>query len=299
MINFFNNKYPYTDFHELNLDWLLESYQEIVDNIQALIDWKQTHMTEYAEAMARLQAVENEIDTFEQRIEAEFEQLQQDQQEAFDKLVADTQIELDTLKAQMRAEMQAMKNEFELLKRELHQELLNLKVFLNQEIARIYNAVTANNEYIMQYVEDTLQYFMDHFVHIFTVWNPVRGKRTGLQTAIDDLYDFARYYALTAFQYDSLGLTASEYDAHELTAIEYDQRGYILLGYPDENWYMISPFTGQYTKVKTVVYELSELHKNNLTATEYDALELDADTYDAYELSAYDYDWNGKALLTA
>ena len=62
---------------------------------------------------------------------------------------------------------------------------------------------------------------------------------------------------------------------------------------------MISPFTGQNTKVKTVVYELSELHKNALTASEYDALELDADTYDAEEISAYDYDWNGKELLVA
>lgn len=299
MINLFNNKYPYTDFHELNLDWLLESYQEIIDNVQSLLNWRVSHTAEYEEAIRRLTAVENEIDTFEQRIEAEFARLQQEQQEAFDKLVADTQAELDALKAEMRAEMQAMKNEFELLKKELHQELLNIKVFLNQEIARIYNAVEANNDYIIQYVEDTLQYFMDHFVHIFTVWNPVRGERTGLQTAINDLYDFARYYALTAFQYDSLGLTASEYDAYELTALEYDQRGYILLGYPDENWYMISPFTGQYTKVKTVVYELSELHKNDLTATEYDTLELDADTYDAYELSAYDYDWNGKTLLAA
>ena len=299
MTNFFNNKYPYTDFHELNLDWLLESYQEIIDHIQQLLDWKQTHTAEYEQALARLTAVENEINTFEQQIEAQFAQLVEDQQEAFEKLIADTQADLDALKREMRAEMQAMKNEFDLLKKELHQELLNIKVFLNEEIARINSAVTANNEYIMQYVEDTLNYFMDHFVHIFTVWNPVRGERTGLQTAINDLYDFARYYGLTAFQYDSLGLTASEYDAYELTAIEYDQRGYILLGYPDENWYMISPFTGQNVKVKTVVYELSELHKNALTATEYDALELDADTYDADEISAYDYDWNGKELLTA
>ena len=28
----FYNKYPYTDFHELNLDWLLANYQAIIDN---------------------------------------------------------------------------------------------------------------------------------------------------------------------------------------------------------------------------------------------------------------------------
>ena len=295
----FNNKYPYTDFHELNLDWLLETYQEIVDHVNELLTWKTTHTAEYNQAMQRLIAVENEIDTFEQRIEAEFAQLVASQQEAFDNLVAQTNIELEALKREMRAEMQSMMNEFELLKSELHQEMINIKFFLERELINIRNSVTANNDYIMNYVETTLQDFMDHFVHVFTVYNPVQGKRTGLQQAINDLYDFARYYALTAFQYDSLGLTASEYDNKDLTALEYDQRGYILLEYPDENWYMISPFTGQYSKVKTVVYELSELHKDALTATEYDALELDADTYDAYEISAYDYDWSGKSILVA
>lgn len=299
MIEQFNNKYPYTDFHELNLDWLLSTYQQIVDDINELLTWKANHIEEYEEAMRRLTAVENEIDTFEQQIEEQFAQLVADQQRAFDELIAQTNDELDKLKREMRAEMQRMLNEFELLKSELHQELINIQFYLEQELIKIRSSVSANNEYIMKWVQNTLEDFIEHFVHIFTVYNPVKGKRTGLQEAINDLYDFSRYYALTAFQYDTLGLTASEYDAYDLTALDYDQNGYILLGYPDENWYMISPFTGQRTKVKTVVYELSELHKDALTATEYDALDMDADTYDAEELSAYDYDWNGKTLLTA
>ena len=299
MIQAFNNKYPYTDFHELNLDWLLESYQNIVDQINTLLTWKQTHTAEYEEALARLVAVENEIDTFEQRVEEEFERLKAEQQAAFDKLVADTAIELDALKRELRAEMKRITDEFELLKSELHQELLNIKIYLNEELVRIRSAVTANNDYIMDWVRTTLEDFMEHFVHIFNVYNPVRGYNTGLQQAINDLYDFARYYALTAFQYDSLGLTATEYDNKGLTAIDYDQRGYILLGYPDENWYMISPFTGHYEKVKSVIYDLAELHKDDLTAEEYDALDLDAETYDNKEVTAYDYDWNGKTILVA
>ena len=299
MINLFDNKYQYTDFHELNLDWLLETYQAIVDELNTLITWMNQHKTEYEEALARLTAVENEIDTFEQQIEEAFEQLKAEQQEAFDALVAQTDAELDALRKELQRDIQRMLNEFELLKSQIQQELVNLEIFLNQEIIRIRSAIEANNDYIMDYVTRTLQEFIEHFVHIFTVYNPVRGYRTGLQEAINDLYDFARFYALTAIQYDSLGLTAKGYDDKELTAIDYDQRGYILLEYPDDNWYMVSPFTGDYVKIKTVVYQLSELHKNALTAEEYDALELDAEAYDAYELTAYDYDWDGKERLVA
>ena len=37
----FNNKYPYTDFHELNLDWILQTVSEsknTLDNIYKRVD---------------------------------------------------------------------------------------------------------------------------------------------------------------------------------------------------------------------------------------------------------------------
>ena len=40
------NKYPYTDFHEMNLDWLLTNYQAIIDKLNETIAWCNTHQTE-------------------------------------------------------------------------------------------------------------------------------------------------------------------------------------------------------------------------------------------------------------
>ena len=71
------NKYPYTDFHEMNLDWLLTNYKAIIDKLNETIDWCNNHQTEYEEAMRRLQAVENEIYTFEQQITDAFNRLEQ------------------------------------------------------------------------------------------------------------------------------------------------------------------------------------------------------------------------------
>ena len=45
----FFNKYPYTDFHELNLDWLLKKYKGLLDSLTQLDQWIDTHQTEYEE----------------------------------------------------------------------------------------------------------------------------------------------------------------------------------------------------------------------------------------------------------
>lgn len=43
------NIYPYTDFHELNLDWILKHFKEFLDEIDALNAWKTEHEAEYEE----------------------------------------------------------------------------------------------------------------------------------------------------------------------------------------------------------------------------------------------------------
>ncbi|MBO5971393.1 MAG: hypothetical protein J6Q07_00080 [Alistipes sp.] len=313
MINLFNSKYPYTDFHELNLDWLLETYQEIVDHIRILNDWMAQHKEEYAEAMARLEAVENEIATFEARVQAEFDRLAEEQAQAFAEQTAKLDRAIQEMKAEVTQEIIKLRQDvaqaiadftaqFNQMKAQVQAEITALRILINQEIVRLNETLEVNNQYIREYVEDRLDQFINEFptmINLVPVYNPVRGKTTSLQQAINDLYDVARVYGLTAGQYDSLGLTAKEYDDYELTAMEYDQYGYIRLGYPDENYYMLSPFTGQYAKVKDVVMDLAHFHMVGLTAQEYDDLELEAEVYDLKEITAFDYDWFGKDILTA
>ena len=313
MINMFTNKYPYTDFHELNLDWLLESYQEIVDHVNELLAYMNQHKIEYAEAMERLIAVENEIDTFEAQVIAMFDQLKAEQEQAFAEQQAKLDLAIQAMKDEINDQIaqfqrdfeQAMadfETEFRQLQTDVTTEINRLKVIINQEIVRLNNLMEANNTYIREYVENRLDQFINDFPTLITdipVYNPVRGTLTTMQQAINDLYDVARVYGLTAEQYDSLGLTAEEYDNLMLTAMEYDQWGYIKLGYPDENWYMISPFTGEYRKVKDVVMDLAHFHMDGLTAKEYDDLELEAEEYDNKQITAFDFDWFGKDILTA
>lgn len=307
----FFNKYPYTDFHELNLDWLLTQYQAIIDSVNEVISWVNNHQIEYDEAIARLTAVENEIETFEAQITEAFNTLQsnleaqfQEQKEALEQALADTEAEVDAKILQMEEEVNqaiaSFENQFIALKTEIENELANAKAQIDTLVQQIYNIMTANNEYVFDYVENRLQAFIESLPEILSVYvyNPYRGEVTDIQTAINDIYSVACIWGLTAEQYDSLGLTATEYDSKQLSAQEYDTRGYQLL-YKDPNYHMLSPFTGQYVHIKEVIDDLAHLHMGGVTASYYDALELTATEYDAKELTAFQYDWYADELLTA
>ena len=300
----FWNAYPYTDFHEMNLNFLLESYKSIIDKANEIITWANNHQIEYEEAIERLTAVENEIDTFEAQITAAFNKLEADLTAELEKALSDTIAEVDATITQLRKDVAAaiasFENRFLALETEVKQELAETKAEVARAIIELQNILNANNEFIFQYVENRLQKFIDDLPEILTVqvYNPYRGEVTDIQTAINDLYSVACIWGLTASQYDSLGLTAAEYDALELTAAEYDTLGYKLL-YKDPDLYMLSPFDGNYVHVQKVIMDLAHLHMGGVTAEYYDGLELTAEEYDNKELTAFQYDWFADELLTA
>lgn len=48
----FFNKYPYTDFHELNLDWVLKTVKDLFAAVQQIDSWMDQHQAEYEELKA-------------------------------------------------------------------------------------------------------------------------------------------------------------------------------------------------------------------------------------------------------
>ena len=309
----FNHAYPYTDYHEMNLDYLLKSYKNIIDKVNAIIDAVNRHQIEYEEAMARLIAVENEIATFEDDVrnafaelesyyEAKFAQQEAALQAALQATIDEVNAEIIRLENEVNQQLTEFRNEFAQLKTEMLNELARVIAEVNRTIIQLQSIMDANNEYVFQYVENRLNEFINSFPEIITVYvyNPARGRVTDIQTAVNDLYSIAAIWGLTAWQYDSLELTAEEYDDLELTAYEYDTLGYKLL-YKDPDYYMLSPFTGEVVPVKEVVMDLAHLHMDEgaISAAEYDALELAAEDYDFEELTAFQYDWFANEILAA
>ena len=45
----FFNQFPYTDFHELNADWIVKHFKEFIDSFKDIDNWIQEHEKEYEE----------------------------------------------------------------------------------------------------------------------------------------------------------------------------------------------------------------------------------------------------------
>ena len=311
----FYNKYPYTDFHELNLDFLLGAYTSLIDKVNETIAWCNTHQTEYEEAIRRLTAVENEIDTFEAQINAQFAQLKADIDADFAQQKAELAQALANTEAEVARQIELLTNEvntaianfdtrFNELDAYIRSELVSVKLQVNEMLAQLDQRIIDNNAFIFDYVENRLDQFIRDFPTLIgiQVYNPIKGRYTSLQIAINDLYDASCVDGIEAIQFDELDMTAQEFDNLDITALEFDQHSYALLGYPDPRYYMYDPFTGELAMVKTVVQKLAALHtdEESVDCETFDVtLDLTAEEFDATDITAFNFDWYSETILTA
>lgn len=279
-------EFPHTRTYDSDLGWLIKEFVQIKNDYETLKAFIEQYPEDKAEIIARIEALENTISSFEADINQRFNDLETELNNEIARQIATGLAEIDRAIGEMRGALS-----------EIRAEVEQMRVELTAEVRSYYDLST-------YYTDAKIQELINSLPDLTTVYvfNPVRGELTTIQIAVNDLYDLARVDGLTALEYDSMGLTAAEYDALELTALEYDRYGkyYVeLYGYYHNPFhYMTSPFTGETVRLEIVINELASLHKDDaLTAGEYDALSIDADYYDSLDLTAFDYDWHGKTLV--
>ena len=125
--------------------------------------------------------------------------------------------------------------------------------------------------------------------------NPVRGFKTSIEKAIDDVYDALRYFALTALQFQAANLTAQQLDDLQLTALEWDMYGYNHL-YTVQNE-CINPLTGERASICSILADLALYASiRTWTALIWDGTwDRDADTIDNLDLTAFEFDYSDDA----
>ena len=192
-MNNFINQFPYTDFHELNLDWLIKKTKEYGDQIAYLNEEfaKITVLTEdYIQSMIDTAIEANNLILAQQLI--------------------DLKAEITTeYKGYVTAQINALTVYID-----------NQDVHYN-ELAQGY-ANTALNE-AKDYTDNAV---IDYTMMI----NPITGVYEDVRNVVDDIVSyFHTGDALTAGEYDALDLTASAYDAYQITAYDYDFNGKTIL----------------------------------------------------------------------
>ena len=189
----FINQFPYSDFHELNLDWLIKTVKETETNIKTLQD-------EFAKIVI----------------------LTEDQIKAMiDAAIAENNIELYNRLTQLYDRLTAEYKSY------CNAQINDLKVYVNAQDVYYYELNKAYSDNNLAISEA----YTDNKVLTYTMMvNPITGQYEDVRLVVDDIVNyFHTADALTAAEYDALDLTASAYDAYELTAYDYDFNGKIRL----------------------------------------------------------------------
>lgn len=279
------NKYPYTDFHELNLDWVLAKLREFDGKLNSLD-------VEFDDIKDQFVIIKNEVDnlldTMQATIQAEIE--------------AYVPGYVDGVLSPYITELQGLLAEVESLKNLIAgwEQLLN-------DIRRDFT--TADDGLRADYISriETLRFEMlldlsildqkidDMQFNLPDIMNPVRGFKTSIEKAIDDVYDACRYFALTALQFQAANLTAQQLDDLQLTALEWDMYGYNHL-YTVQNE-CINPLTGERASICSILADLALYASTRTwTALIWDGTwDRDADTIDNLDLTAFEFDYSDDA----
>lgn len=191
--NNFLHQFPYADWHELNLDWLLNKTKELEKTTTYLVEEfaKIEILTEdYIQSM-----IDRAIETNNLVIAQQLIQLKNDITTEY--------------KGYVTAQINA------------------LTVYIdNQDI--YYDGLAEG--YANTALTDAKDYVDSQVLNYTMMINPITGVYEDVRNVVNDIvYYFHTENALTAGEYDALDLTAGAYDAYDMTAYDYDFNGKTIL----------------------------------------------------------------------
>ena len=194
----FFNKYPYTDFHELNADWLLMKMQELDKRLDEA-----------------LQTLSTQI---------------------YNQVMEDIQPELKSLKDEMtliensftslRGEFAALDQEFDDFKTYVDNSILAMQHYVDDSVANANEYTNAqieqNNEFLLQEMESKLSEVK--VINFFT------GEKVSIQNMLDYL---ASLHTSDSIDYDTMATRAKTYT--ELAAFNKTYTELVMSG---NTWYV-------------------------------------------------------------
>ena len=193
MANGFINQFPYTDFHELNLDWIINKMKELENTTAYLVEEfsKIEVLTEdYIQSMIDRAIETNNLEIARQLIE---------------------------LKAEITTEYKGY----------VTAQINALTTYIdNQDVH--YDQLAQG--YAASALADAKDYVDSEVLDYTMMINPITGVYEDVRNVVDDIVSyFHTGDALTAGEYDALDLTAGAYDAYDITAYDYDFNGKTIL----------------------------------------------------------------------
>lgn len=210
-------QYPYSNFHDMNMDWILKTLNTVNHDITELNEWK-------AEREARDEWLDQSIEdlntkyealvelynTFVDEVNTRFDQLSEEITDQVDALETSVNARVTALEAQINAQLSA-------LEAELRGEMRSFQDQVNA-LLTVYNNRIIDIEEGLVRVENMIPNMMN-------IIDPYTGQENTIVNVIYEIVNRTKQNALTAAAYDAVGITAAAYDALNLSAYDYDFNG--------------------------------------------------------------------------
>lgn len=189
----FDNKYPYTDFHELNLDWILSKITEFEQRIDGISEDVVKKANEYTDlSVAQLK---NDFAEFTQKV---------------DEKIAGLDTKYDDFVRTVNNRMNIADARISLISDKVDATLSEAAEYTNQ-------AITNNNEYIIAETTKALAFV--------TVVNYFTGERISVQEMFDYLAQFHLENAISYSQLVDRAKTYNELIAYNMTYTDLAKNG--------------------------------------------------------------------------
>lgn len=182
------NQFPYTDFHQMNLQFILEKVKDLDSIQEAVTDLQQ----KYQPMQLQVNQLADMYNTFAENMQQQFDDLTIQMTNTWDEVI--------------------------------NQALTDIGIAFADYTSQI-NATVALQTARINQISDQLQHIQNDLFNVYYVDSPFTGEKITIQQAIADLASLHMTDALTAGAYDAKDLTAAYYDGLAITAYQYDWNG--------------------------------------------------------------------------
>ena len=296
------NQIPYTNVHELNLDWVLaeiKKFDAYITSIKEIIDQLARYYETVDNLQEEVQALHNEVNTYSGRIsdlestvviiqrritelETDLIKLINDEANTRKAVDADLQNQIDQIKHAI-SDINSLRAYIDAVYKSLRQ-YTDSAISLSEH--KLYFYINEKVGELQREIDEIHEMLLHVAVNVYN-WNAYAYAHDGKISF--DLNNKLIYQHLgnnlTAEQYCKLGLTADRYAAFNLTSDDYLMFSRDRLHYD----YVFMPISGVKQDHSVALSECINYSLGTMSASEYVSLDLDADAYAALDLSAYDY----------